>query len=94
MLVIKTQKKINWDVCVFCQQSKNEELVQPHKNSQYHRSYDTIQTFLFIEEEGPLPFNMTKECLVEAGADLLAKSLLTMKAVFHKSCHDLFQKRK
>ena len=95
MLAIKPRTKTNWDLCIFCQQSKNEKHVQPHKKTQYHRSYDSIQTDIdkFIEEKVPLPFNMTKECLVVAGAESLAKSLLAMKAECHKSCRDLIRKK-
>ena len=89
-LAIQPRTKTNWDLCIFCQQSKNEKLVQPHKKIQYHRSYDAIQTDMdrFMEQRIPLPYNMTKECLIVPSEDTLAKSLLSKKAVFHKSCRD------
>ena len=64
--------------------------MQPHKKTQYHTSYNAIETDIgkFIEEKMPLLFNMTKECLFVASEETLAKSLLAMKAIFHKTCRD------
>ena len=95
VLAIQLRTKTNWELCIFCQQTKNEKLVKPHKKTQYHCSYDTIEKDVdnFIEENVPLPFNMTKECLIVANEQSIPKSLLSKKAEFHKSCRDLIREK-
>ena len=80
-----------WELCCFCQGTKAEKLVCPHEKKQYHKSYDTVETDIdnFIKNEVPLPFHMTKECLIVPSHKTVSKSLLEKKAVFHKTCRDL-----
>ena len=89
MLDIPARASTIWK-CIFCQEQNNEKLIHSYRKKHFHSSYDSIETDIdeFIKNNVPLPFRMTKECLV-VDMKTVAKSLLENEAVFHKSCRDL-----
>ena len=95
LLEIPARTNTTWELCCFCQGTKAEKLACPHEKKQYHTSYDTIETDIenFIKNEVPLPFHMTKECLIVPCHKTVSKSLLEKKAVFHKTCRDLVRSK-
>ena len=91
VLDIPSRSTTIWELCCFCQDTKDEKLLSPYVKSQYYKSYNTIETDIdnFIKNGVPLPFHMTKDCLIVPTFETVSETLLQMKAVFHKTCRDL-----
>ena len=94
-LEIKKRTITNWELCCFCQEKKTESLVCPYRKPQYHQSYVEVGADIdsFVENKLPLPLDVTKECLLGQGFGNVSATLLAEKAVFHKSCRDLFREK-
>ena len=63
---IAKRSNTQWELCCFCQENTPEKLVSPYKKPQYHKSYAEIGGDIetFIENNLPLPLNVTKECFL------------------------------
>ncbi len=69
---------MNWDMCCLCQKENDESVRCPAQQERFHSAYDILEKDLRdLEHLNALP----KGVMV-----LDSKTMLAMKAVYHKSC--------